>query len=123
LGPLYYAIEIVKEGGCDPGKRDGYYRSRSNIMNTTDVGLDDNPETNIRFYPNPAHDILHIMLNETAHSKNTEVVIFDIQGKPLLFQLIENEKSRISIGGLKPGVYIIQVSYDQTLVIRKLLIY
>jgi PKD repeat protein len=123
LGPLYYAIEIVREGGCDPGKSDGYDRSRSNTIFNGELGLDDNSETGIGIYPNPAHDILYITLNEGGHNANSEAKIYDVQGMPVLYQALVNEKSSISIINLKPGVYIVRVSNDHNLLIRKLVVY
>jgi PKD repeat protein len=123
LGPLYYAIEIIREGGCDPGRSDGYDRSRSNTMFNGELGLNDNFETGIGIYPNPVHDILYITFNKAVQNTNAEVVIFDIHGKPLIFQPVENEKTRISIKNLGPGVYFIQVKCDQILMTRKLVVY
>lgn len=121
-GTLYYAIEIAREGGCDPSKGEGYDRSRSNTISNGEVGLDDNPESAIRIYPNPAHDYLHILSNGSSKILNAEVTICDIFGKALISQQIDSEKTTVSIEKLKPGICIIQVRYRETLVTRKLII-
>jgi PKD repeat protein len=123
LGPLYYAIEVVREGGCNPSKSEGYDRSRSNTMFSGEVGLDENPETGFIIYPNPAHDNLYILLNRSLINLNTEVIICDMYGKALTAHQIESEETIISIDSFKPGIYIIQVRDHQTLLTRKLIIY
>jgi PKD repeat protein len=123
LEPLYYAIEIAREGGCNPGKSDGFDRSRSNTMFTTEVGMDENPESGIKVYPNPAHEYLYILLNGSMKNLNAEVIVCDIYGKALISQQIESEKTMVNIDSFEPGIYIIRVRYHETLVTKKLIVY
>ena len=57
-GPLFYAIEIVNEAGCNPTRDGGYNRSRSNVQYNGIVGIIDNTESGLKIYPNPANYVL-----------------------------------------------------------------
>jgi PKD repeat protein len=121
LGPLYYAIEIVSEAGCNPGRDGEYDRSRSNVQYNGVVGLEENNETGISIYPNPARDILNIHLEE--NNVDALIVIYDAQGKKIVSKRIHRENTAIDLEDLDPGIYIIRLEYDQKLLTRKLVVY
>jgi hypothetical protein len=122
-GPLYYAIEIVNEAGCYPGRDDGYNMSRSNIQYNGVVGIPDHPETGIRIYPNPVSDQLYIQLEGVDPKTVVEITVCDIQGKVLISRQIETEKSNINLNMLRPGIYVIQINYNHALLTKKLIVY
>ncbi len=122
-GPLYYAIEIVNEDGCYPSRDGGYNRSRSNIQYNGVVGMVDLAETGFKIYPNPAKDKLYIQFDGVGHNIDAEVTIYDLNGKAMILKQIVSKKNSISLSNLRPGVYIVWVKSDQTLLTRKLIIY
>jgi hypothetical protein len=71
------------------------------------VGIGENPfESQIRFYPNPAVDVLNISLGE---NKAKSCIISDIWGRSVLeFEPI-NGNNQIDVSGLKRGYYIITI--------------
>ncbi|MCK9399660.1 MAG: immunoglobulin domain-containing protein [Bacteroidales bacterium] len=95
------------------------------VVRQNNVGINEFIGTSDKLiiFPNPANDILYIMLNESMQIIKAEMIIYDLQGKAHISQQIENDKSSICISNLRPGVYIIKVKYDQTLMTRKLIVY
>lgn len=95
------------------------------VVRQNNVGINDFIGTSDKLiiFPNPANDILYIMLNESMGNIKAAVIIYDLQGKAHISKQIENDKSSINISILRPGVYIIKVKFDQTLMTRKLIVY
>lgn len=62
---------------------------------------------NLNIYPNPANDVLFI---ETPISGNLK--IYDINGKIVLNQNLENLKTEIGISGLVTGTYLLRFDSD-----------
>ena len=55
-------------------------------------------------YPNPATDFINIRLG--AHLHDVVIEIYDISGKQLLLQNLENTETQINISDFKSGTYI-----------------
>ena len=70
------------------------------ILNT---GIGDQLQTDIRIYPNPVQDVLHI---ESPESKVLSVSVFDYLGR----QLITTREKTVNISHLKPGIYLVKVN-------------
>lgn len=60
----------------------------------------------VAIYPNPAQDILFV---EGGASKLT---VYDINGRPVITQTTEEEKSIIDISNLEIGIYMIEISKE-----------
>ncbi|UBM61819.1 T9SS type A sorting domain-containing protein [Candidatus Sulfidibacterium hydrothermale] len=68
--------------------------------------VEENPvQTQLRIYPNPAHD--QIILSNPEHLNLKKVEIFDLYGRK---QEIQTENNRINIGLLPKGLYIIRIT-------------
>ena len=120
-GPLYYAIETLHEEGCSQGSGGGNDRSRSNVQYTGTVGIEDDPETGVKIFPNPAHDILNIHFSKK--DINARIIIYTSEGKTMILKRVQQEKTIIDLGSLNPGVYIIRVEDDHYSHARKLVVY
>jgi hypothetical protein len=79
------------------------------------------PVEDITVFPNPFSDILHLELQDAQ--KGSLVQIRDLQGRLLhSFAFNEYEKNAvINMGGLPAGTYILQLSYDDHFIHRKVI--
>ncbi|PZD77733.1 T9SS type A sorting domain-containing protein [Mesonia sp. K7] len=68
-------------------------------------------------YPNPVQGILTIEMNE---SPNAQVTIFDILGKQVISQSLENKT--IDVSSLTNGMYIVKVENNHTTATKKLIV-
>ncbi len=79
-------------------------------------------KTQLMLYPNPAHDQVRVVFDETNSFSSGEYQIIDLNGALIKKgELINN--SRLSVGNLNNGIYIIKVvsenqSYSEKLIIR-----
>lgn len=76
-----------------------------------DWSIDENETSGIAsdVYPNPATDALHLNIDE-----NATLSITDIQGRRLLEKNVSEGDNEIDISGLRSGMYIYQVSGDNS---------
>jgi len=72
------------------------------------VGIEDyGVLENVRVFPNPVKDILQIALPE---NRNYEVHLFDLTGKEILNNYIENtDKAQYNISQYKTGMYLLVI--------------
>lgn len=96
------------------------YWLRKNVQ-TTGLLPDIIREPFFKVSPNPFVSDFCVVL-EGEESKNVEITVSDISGKPLLRRRYEqvNDSSGIRIAGdLPPGVYLLQVKAGESLAVRK----
>ncbi len=100
-----YAVIVQNELGC---------QDTSDVYTITNVGvvLGDKPEEKPFVYPNPARDVIYI------YSKHPLRAVWStIEGRIIRE---ENNVEKTSIGGWVPGIYILQLFYqDGALALRK----
>ena len=75
-----------------------------------------NSRNNISIYPNPARKFINVSNTEIYHEPHT-IRIFDIAGTLCLEKLLKHDKSNKVAIDLKPGLYIIQVRTDSSVVL------
>ncbi|MBN2779236.1 MAG: T9SS type A sorting domain-containing protein [Bacteroidales bacterium] len=81
-----------------------------NFKTTTLADISDIRNSNIKIFPNPAEDFVRINFKETG---NYKITIFDIDGKNLITESIENKSNiEINIQDLSSGIYFISISGD-----------
>lgn len=68
----------------------------------------------INLYPNPAVDQLNIKFVNFYQFRDISIKIYDIFGKEIDQQMIQNEITTLSLDFLNKGIYIIRVSNSQT---------
>lgn len=72
----------------------------------------------IKLYPNPAFDDVVYITTESNATK--QVVVYDVFGAVVLRDHITN--SALNISKLVPGVYVLQVTENNTVMTRKLVV-
>lgn len=66
----------------------------------------------IKYYPNPASDIVNI---ETTHNGKTQVQIFDMIGRKIMETSFSDTHFQLNISNLSPSVYVMKlISEEQT---------
>jgi hypothetical protein len=80
-----------------------YWKSLNSSTATVDV-----PGMAIRSYPNPAKELLHI----EAGNESFKASIFDLSGKKLMQEYGASGKLTLVLHGLKPGMYLLEISSD-----------
>jgi len=111
----YYTIQVRKDDACTSegtSKTSGGPYSHS-LSNLDDYGIgtfvDNKFESdNIKIYPNPAKNNLHITI-DNVKLNNTELVITDIAGKIVKQLRITNYELQIDIADLEKGTYFITI--------------
>ncbi len=105
-----YNLKVTDRNGC-LGLSNSYVITP--LANTQDF---ENEE--IKIYPNPANDVLHIDLPARL-SKNYQISIWNAQGKEI--QKLENQHT-FYVGNLPSGLYLIKIYYENSTIWRKITI-
>lgn len=71
----------------------------------SDVGIKEIEKKNILIYPNPAQDRLSI---STEHDIDS-IVIYDLSGRVVMRQNLNNKNSNLNIKSLSSGTYLVQI--------------
>lgn len=72
--------------------------------------------SNLRIWPNPANNILHI---ESANEPIDHVCILDLNGKTLIRQSLKNVNPIVNITDLPAGIYIVKTICDDRIAVGK----
>lgn len=99
-----YWVTVEDEYGC--------YSSDSVFINAAQQKF----PGNIRIYPNPVSDILHVYVDMES-TADFQIWLFDIVNKLIYredFKDIRFADKEINVGRLPPGTYILQVTSDQS---------
>ena len=71
----------------------------------TDVGIKEIKKNDILIYPNPAQDRLSISTEQDIDS----IVIYDLSGRVVMRQNLNNKNSNLNIKSLSSGTYLVQI--------------
>ena len=75
------------------------------------TGLEDITSTeSVVFYPNPAVEILKVLLNKDFENGTKQIAFYDINGKQVYSQSFEGQMLELTISNWDAGVYKVQVS-------------
>lgn len=110
VGTANYYDTLVNAHGCD---------SVITLQLTTrpqGSGIHSFGEQQITVYPNPAHQNIHIVTDETMNSHH--LFLFDLQGRLVLAQEITDSDLLLNIETLDSGLYLLKID-DQTIKIIK----
>ena len=95
-----------------------------NIKKTTGTGFENISHQNIKIYPNPATETLFLDL-ENIYGETT-MNIYNQKGQLIRKELMETDgkllKTKISISDLNPGIYIIQIINNNSILVNHKLI-
>ena len=104
---------------------DGYRRSLwqyENLIETGVLNYNDIPEqindSGFELYPNPTNDILNIK-SKSVDFDNAQVELYDLSGKLLLNNTLQENTLRIDVSGLASGFYIIKINGKSEKFIKK----
>ncbi|MFA5419544.1 MAG: T9SS type A sorting domain-containing protein, partial [Bacteroidales bacterium] len=82
------------------------------------VGINDNPDSEIGIYPNPAHNQLSVRSPDVM--QNGVLTIFDLSGRKVLCQQIA--ESPVSITALNSGMFMVEIRSGSSVYRKKLII-
>lgn len=95
----YYVEAVMTSGDCNP-TRSAFNTSISNVKNFGSVGVENEKQSIINIYPNPASDIINI----TGITQKTKIFLYDIVGK-LVFENEINNDLKLDVSNFKNGIY------------------
>ena len=127
LGPTYQMVYARTSNVCGKGpvfsrnlyipappQPCAYVANRTSVAkdssNVSKTSMDAINESNIRVYPNPADKTLIIEL--PVLSGNTQVNIYNNEGRLMLSQKLYNKTNKVDISDFKAGIYLIRVQSD-----------
>ena len=102
---------------------DGWYDSAILIEgNDTTTGINEltNINEQINIYPNPANDNLTIDLKGYSIKDKTTIGLYNITGELIKTQFIKSKLTQVNISDLSKGVYIIKVTNDIGVAVKRM---
>jgi len=126
VGYVYYQIEAVNPNPCTPAKSN-YSTTKSNIA-TNDPGVitsinNFTEQHIIEVYPNPANNQIIISYPEYSLKKNVLCNIYNIDGKLLKSLPVIDITTSVNISELHSGVYILKVSDENEIAVKRIIKY
>jgi hypothetical protein len=76
-------------------------------------------ETTFTIYPNPAKDVVNINMDYDGSYK---LRLFSISGEMVLTRVVETKSSKLDIGHLQAGFYLLEVQTDTQRLVKKIII-
>jgi len=113
IGQNRYFVEIEVDGGCSPtiGKGGSYSTVQSNRVAMNVIGVPSiQTENHFKIFPNPAKD--EVTIKSSINLSDASYELLDILGRKVLAGAIESDETRINIGNLSTGVYLLTVSSE-----------
>lgn len=71
------------------------------------LGIQDEPQSSTRMWPNPAHDVLNCSFQ--GNSQETVVIISDLAGKEIFKQSTHKNILQIKLAGYPSGTYVVRI--------------
>lgn len=116
-GALYYVIEIISPGVCNPSLKtqnilSGYSSSFSNIADNGVTGISEiNDSGHLMIYPNPFTTTTTVQFSSTL--TNAELDIYNLCGQKIrTINSISTDKVSIDRDNLPKGIYFIRLTED-----------
>lgn len=81
------------------------------------LGVSDLNDVEITHYPNPVKEVLNIV--DTKEISN--IAIFDLSGKLVYTQVVNNKQTQINVSNLSKGIYIVKVNVNDDVKTFKIL--
>lgn len=73
-------------------------------------------------FPNPAHDLITVNLEELDGNKPTEIHLINVTGQRVWSGIAQNDRTQIDIGNLAQGMYLVEVRNDNMVGRRQLIV-
>jgi len=72
----------------------------------------------LKIYPNPSNDVVTIDL-PSALDNNVNITVTDTQGKKIKTKVLNAEKNTLDVSSLQTGVYLIQISHNDSRIVKR----
>jgi hypothetical protein len=119
-GIVTYYIQVLRPEPCHPELRSGDYSTIvSNIAAAAPLGIEENDQSGVIIYPNPAHDKVMVVVNP-GHEKITTLELFRPNGQLILNTKFSDLRTELDLSNLEPGVYFVRISFDNSILVRKI---
>lgn len=116
-GITTYYIEVVRPEPCHPTLKSGEYEGViSNTAAAAPLGVSEGSMPGLKLWPNPARDLLNLSLPETEHYR---VEATDATGRTVFSREFTGNAVTFQVSGLAPGLYLLKVTGDRTVTLRK----
>ncbi len=92
------------------------------IATSTGIGMHKHVNANneMQLYPNPAHDVLYILLSDKYTATSLEII--SITGQTVYSNPNPDTKTEINTTGLAKGIYIVKVSGTESTSVKRLIL-
>ncbi|HEU5165977.1 MAG TPA: T9SS type A sorting domain-containing protein [Chitinophagaceae bacterium] len=109
-----YKVSVININGC---------RSTSDNFNLVVLAVADITvgDTKLRYYPNPARTVLNIDITNPFYSK-LEAALYDITGKLLLKQSLNQNRNQLPVRQLPSGIYQLLIHNDHERIMLKVVV-
>jgi hypothetical protein len=94
-----YQVQVWDSSGCT---------ALSEPINFLSTGIKNNPDKNLRIFPNPAQESITIEYPSTIHS----IRIMDNMGQTLIFEKTNSSSLKLSVKSLNVGRYIVEITTE-----------
>ncbi|HPS63812.1 MAG TPA: T9SS type A sorting domain-containing protein [Bacteroidales bacterium] len=117
-GITTYYIEVLRPEPCHPTLKSTDISSViSNTAAAAPMGVTDDPLTGVMFYPNPVRDKLNVAM---PGKPDFRVDIIRLDGITLRSTRCDGPHAVIDVADLTRGIYILKISADNALTVRKM---
>ncbi|MFO7790319.1 MAG: T9SS type A sorting domain-containing protein, partial [Bacteroidales bacterium] len=90
-----------------------------NVIVDEPSAITDNTYKNVKIFPNPASNLVNV---ESQHIIK-EIMLIDITGKTLKTKQVNKKSSKINVGSLPEGYYMLNVMTNENNYTLKLIVY
>ncbi|HSY75245.1 MAG TPA: T9SS type A sorting domain-containing protein, partial [Bacteroidia bacterium] len=125
----YYHMGIDNPGGCTPAiEAINYNSSKSNTGNVTVSGIPqvDAELNSLEVYPNPTTGMVNMSISLAGEKQNVGIRVINTMGQVLWNSKYNNVsgslKKQIDLSAYSKGIYIVQVTTDNGVMFRKVVI-
>jgi hypothetical protein len=107
-------VEELNPGGCSASSQ------TFEVIIEECTFLGEKKSGNMIIYPNPAENLVHILLPETQLSADVSVSIVNSMGERILIEELNSceEKLIIDVSGMAPGLYLVQVADGESTTVK-----
>jgi serine protease len=77
---------------------------------------------NVMIYPNPANDVLNVVVQSTVNGQQSRVEIYNSVGEIVYFSNLKSQISNLDISSLSSGIYYCTVKTDKTTFSKKIVV-
>ena len=111
---------IIKFEGLINNGGNSLYLDDIKLSGSTSSSIEDNLNSYLKLYPNPASEILNIDLKELDLK---ELYIIDVIGNIVDVLFVEGKNIQYDVSNYEPGIYLISSSGQKLDILSKLIVY